>query len=139
MVRISSNGEETALTSLQPYANGANQFLSLSLSSSQDSHILTLQTSQETRTERLPLTNSTLQALLNCTQLFLCGVPDDLVNATGRVSNFNGCSALSSMAELSPLPLNCYSAKENGSCSYCLNEVFNSFDSMYVQYDVFPV
>ena len=107
------------LTSLQTYTNGADQFFSVSLSSNQDT--LVLKTSLEETIKRLEFTET--EAALNHTNIFLCGVPDDLVNETGRISNFTGCAALSSRAVLHPIPLNCLSSVKDGQCSYCSNEV----------------
>ena len=105
------------LTSLQTYTNGANHFFSLSLSNSS----LVLKTSLEETKMALEFMESEL--VLNHTNIFLCGVPDDLVNETGPVSNFTGCAALSSRIVLDPLPLSCTSSIQQRTCSYCLNQV----------------
>ena len=105
------------LKSLQTYTSGANQLFSLSLSNSS----LVLRTSLEETRMRLEFTKT--EALLNHTNVFLCGVPDDLVNETGGISNFTGCAVLSSRVSLDPLPLNCVSSVQQRACSYCLNEV----------------
>ena len=118
-------GEEKAtLTSLQSYSNGANQLISLSLSQSEDLHILKLQSPQEVIRTTLPHAEL-LDALLNYTNISLCGAPDlGLVdNATRSFSNFTGCVALSSSVELDPLPLSCDAAHQDRQCPYCSNEV----------------
>lgn len=118
VVKIVSNGEHLVLKSLQTYTSGANQLFSLSLSNSS----LVLRTSLEETRMRLEFTKT--EALLNHTNVFLCGVPDDLVNKTGGISNFTGCAVLSSRVLLDPLPLNCVSSVQQRACSYCLNEVW---------------
>lgn len=104
-------------TSLQTYTNGANQFFFLSLSNSS----LVLKTLLEEMRMSLEFTET--EAVLNHTNIFLCGVPDDLANETGGISNFTGCAALSSRIILDPLPLDCVSSVQQTPCSYCLNEV----------------
>lgn len=121
-MKISSRGVETTLTSLQTYTNGANQFLSLSVSPTHELYTLTLQTMLEERKTQLPIADLE-NAIINQTDVFLCGVPNDLMNVTGEISNFTGCAALSSSMLLHPLPLNCNSDHQNDSCSNCLNEV----------------
>lgn len=120
VVKISSNGEETTLTSLRTYANGAEQFFSLSLSSSQD-HVRTLilQTSLEKTTQ---FTDLEPKAVVNHTDIFLCGVPNNLTDVTEGIANLTGCAAFSSNVMLVPLPLTCHSAGQDEQCSYCLNE-----------------
>jgi hypothetical protein len=107
------------LTSLQRYSNGANHFFSLSLSN----YSLVLKTSLEETMVTVVFTES--EIVLNHTNIFLCGVPDDLVNETGQISNFTGCAALSSRVLLDPLSLSCSSSVQQRTCSYCLNEVCN--------------
>lgn len=104
-------------TSLQTYTNGANQFFSLSLSNSS----LVLKTSLEEM--RMSIEFIETEAVLSHTNIFLCGVPGDLVNETGGISNFTGCAALSSRIILNPLPLDCISSVQQTTCSYCLNGV----------------
>ena len=106
-------------TSLRTYTNGANQFFSLSLSNSS----VVLRTSLEETRMSLEFTETDAVHVLNHTNVFLCGVPGDLVNETGGISNFTGCAALSSRIILDPLPLDCISSVQQTPCSYCLNKV----------------
>ena len=125
-VNLHSGEEKATLASLHSYySNGANQFISLSLSQSEDLHILELQSPQEVIRTTLPCAEP-LDALLNYTNISLCGAPAaSLVdNATRSFSNFTGCVALSSGVELDPLPLLCDAAHQDGQCPYCLNEVW---------------
>lgn len=117
VVKIVSNGAQMILTSLQRYSNGANHFFSLSLTNSS----LILKTSLEETRVAVVFIES--EDVFNHTNIFLCGVPDDLVNETGQISNFTGCAALSSRVLLDPLPLSCNSYVQQRTCSYCLNEV----------------
>lgn len=124
VVKISSNGTQTTLTSRRTYTNGANQLFSLSLLSlDQGLYTLTLQTPLEETQEVKMQSITETEAALNLTDVFLCGVPNDLVNTTGEISNFTGCAAFSSGVTLDPLPLNCSYDNQTGPCLYCLNEV----------------
>lgn len=133
VVKITSNGEQMTLTSLQTYTNGANQFFSLSKSSFQDLHTLVLNTSLEETRMRLEFIET--EALLNHTSVFLCGVPNDFMNETDGISNFTGCTTLSSRIMFDPLPLSCLSSVQQRSCSYCLNEV-RMYVRLYAYYYV---
>lgn len=118
---ISSDREQTTLISNRTYTNGTNQFFSLSLLSSQDVHMLILQTPLEETSVKMDLTET--ESLLNFTDVFVCGVPYNLVNTSREISNFTGCATLSSGVTLDPLPLNCSFDHQVRPCSHCLNEV----------------
>ena len=85
-------------------------------------HMLTLRTPLEETSVKMTITET--EALVNnLTDVFVCGVPHDLGNASREISNFTGCAALSSDVTLDPLPLNCSSDNQVRPCSFCLNEV----------------
>ena len=119
---MSSDKEQITLTSDRTYANGANQFFSLSMSFSEDMHVLTLQTPLEETSVKVTITE-TGPLVNNFTDVFVCGVPRDLVNTSREFSNFTGCAALSSGVKIDPLPLNCNFDNQVRPCSFCLNEV----------------
>ncbi len=115
---MDSGDQHRTLTSEQTYNFGSDQEIVLDLSGSRRRLLLTTGTEELGKgLQRLPT-----EAVLNYTEVFIGGVPDEVGNELG-FSNFTGCLWMSTLAQLNPECITCSAAVGRDLCTYCSQKV----------------